>query len=337
MKTYHAEYHIKNKDTIAAKSKIWRDNNREHRQAHDKEYRNQPEMKEHFIEYRKKNANKTKKRNEARMDEIKARRKIYAQENKEIISVKRKQYANKDNEHYVNLKNKLENFIKKKLSNNVKQQRSDKYDITIDYDYLKDLWEKQKGKCYITGLVMTHKAYSGRVQTNGSIDQIEAGKGYIDGNVGFCCEFINLSKMQMSVDEFKKQLLFAGENLKNKLHENIKSTDNIENEMEVYLLTLFSHKKLVDKLGRENIINLYKKQGGCCAISGIKMSGVKNPSIKHRNPTNISIDKIDPKKGYILDNIQLTCLWTNTGKQQLSTEEYRKLLLEAYESMIKLE
>ncbi len=140
--------------------------------------------------------------------------------------------------------------------------------------------------------------------------------------------------MQMSLGKFKEQLSLAASNIKNKFCDSFFPVYKMDQEKETYLLTLFGNKKLVKKLGKDFIIDLYNRQGGKCAITGIEMTGVKNPSIKHRNPTNMSIDKIDPKLGYIKGNIQLTCLWANTGKQQMTTEKYRKLLVDAYNSMM---
>ena len=59
-----------------------------------------------------------------------------------------------------------------------------------------------------------------------------------------------------------------------------------------------------------------------------------NTNIKFRNSTNISVDKINPNLGYVLDNIHLTCLWANTGKLIYTVDQFRNLLLEAYDNII---
>ena len=138
----------------------------------------------------------------------------------------------------------------------------------------------------------------------------------------------------MPLNEFKTQLLIAGNNIENNLYKTPFTIKYMNSEVKKYLLTLFNNKKLVKKIGRDFIINLWKKQGGRCAITFNIMTGIKNETIKKRCATNVSIDKIDPKLGYTKNNIQLTCLWANTGKLCMSTDEYRKLLLDAYNSML---
>lgn len=66
------------------------------------------------------------------------------------------------------------------------------------------------------------------------------------------------------------------------------------------------------------LYQLYKKQEGLCALSGIKMT---YDVLSGRTSTNISIDKIDPIKGYTQDNIQLVCMAVNEMKNDRSIEE----------------
>jgi hypothetical protein len=139
----------------------------------------------------------------------------------------------------------------------------------------------------------------------------------------------------MTKDEFLTQLELAGKNIKNKFYDNINKNiqPEINDNCKKYLLTLFDNKKIKNKIGEENIINLWKKQNGKCALTGIDMTYEKNTNIKFRNPTNISVDKINPKLGYVLDNIHLTCLWANTGKLIYGVDEFRNLLLEGYDNI----
>lgn len=63
---------------------------------------------------------------------------------------------------------------------------------------------------------------------------------------------------------------------------------------------------------------LYDLQKGLCAVSGIPMTceyGV-GPS-----DTNVSVDKIDPKKGYVIGNIQLVCWAVNRMKGAMTLEQ----------------
>jgi hypothetical protein len=77
---------------------------------------------------------------------------------------------------------------------------------------------------------------------------------------------------------------------------------------------------------------LWNKQCGKCALSNIDMTSV---FFSGRVPTNVSIDRIDSNKGYIMDNIQLVCMACNQMKNDLTKEELYKFcknIVETYES-----
>lgn len=42
-----------------------------------------------------------------------------------------------------------------------------------------------------------------------------------------------------------------------------------------------------------------------------------------RVPTNISVDRIDPKQGYIKGNLQLVCMAVNQMKSDLTIEQLK--------------
>jgi hypothetical protein len=68
----------------------------------------------------------------------------------------------------------------------------------------------------------------------------------------------------------------------------------------------------------EDLLNLYYKQNGKCAISGIEMTYIIGGGYKYNN---ISIDRIDSNRGYDLDNIQLVCSQVNMMKGTLTYNE----------------
>ena len=54
----------------------------------------------------------------------------------------------------------------------------------LDLPYLKDLWEKQNGKCILTNVDLVLKSsYNKNYQA--SIDRIDSSKGYVKGNVRY--------------------------------------------------------------------------------------------------------------------------------------------------------
>jgi len=79
------------------------------------------------------------------------------------------------------------------------------YGCDITAEYIKDLWEKQKGICPITGwnLILpdgTDKAWKNASPANASLDRIDNTKGYIQGNVRFVAVMANLAR-QIFTDE----------------------------------------------------------------------------------------------------------------------------------------
>lgn len=74
--------------------------------------------------------------------------------------------------------------------------------FNIDREYLFDLYEKQSGKCAISGVNMTFAAGNGRVFTNISIDRIDSTKGYVRGNVQLVCDVVNIMKQDLPQDDF---------------------------------------------------------------------------------------------------------------------------------------
>jgi len=73
---------------------------------------------------------------------------------------------------------------------------------SIDTSYLEHLWEKQQGKCALTGWVMTMKLGEGVIPTNASIDRINSTLGYAEGNVQLVCRAANVAKSDLKPELF---------------------------------------------------------------------------------------------------------------------------------------
>ena len=80
------------------------------------------------------------------------------------------------------------------------------------------------------------------------------------------------------------------------------------------------------------LLDLWDKQCGICALSGITMTFELK---KGRTHTNVSIDKIDRTKGYVIGNIQLVCMACNQIKSDMTEETmyyFCKNIVEQYEN-----
>jgi len=80
---------------------------------------------------------------------------------------------------------------------------------------------------------------------------------------------------------------------------------------------------------KQDILNLYNKQNRRCALSGYKMTHTgrlrKKQKCRIMNYYNISVDRIDSNKGYVVDNIQLVCAFINRAKMDLPDSDFIKL------------
>jgi hypothetical protein len=75
------------------------------------------------------------------------------------------------------------------------------FDLTVEF--LKRLWDKQSGRCAITGINMTHSILEGKIKTNLSVDKINAKLGYTQKNIQLVCNIVNIMKSDMDIKELK--------------------------------------------------------------------------------------------------------------------------------------
>ena len=77
-------------------------------------------------------------------------------------------------------------------------------DFNLTLEYLKQLWEEQKGICPYTGIQLClaeYKANHNDPIYTASLDRIDSSKGYTIGNVQFISTAINYMKNTMSHEE----------------------------------------------------------------------------------------------------------------------------------------
>lgn len=86
------------------------------------------------------------------------------------------------------------------------RDRAKKNNITfsITLEYVLKLWDKQHGKCALSGMDMTFELKEGRVPTNVSIDKIDSNGGYTEGNIQLVCMACNQIKSDLSYENMYK-------------------------------------------------------------------------------------------------------------------------------------
>jgi HNH endonuclease len=81
-------------------------------------------------------------------------------------------------------------------------------------------------------------------------------------------------------------------------------------------------KHLEFSISKQDILDLWDKQGGKCYWYGIPMI----PSSISKYPFKPSLDRLDENRGYTKDNIVLCCLAANFGRNSNSKQEYEEFV-----------
>lgn len=159
-------------------NKEWAEKNKEHRREYKKQYRE---------------INKEKLKNSHKEYYIKNRENILQkQKNSKILN--REKYLKKSKRYRIN--NWSGYFISR-----IKKRSKDRFseDVDFDSDYLKDLFSRQKGKCYWTNLKMVLEV-SNKNPFQVSIDRLDNNKGYTKDNIVLCCMMINYARNNCDYD-----------------------------------------------------------------------------------------------------------------------------------------
>lgn len=72
-------------------------------------------------------------------------------------------------------------------------------------------------------------------------------------------------------------------------------------------------------IDRNYLIELWNKQNGCCAVSGIKLE-TQSGTREDKNPFRASLDRIDNNDGYVKGNVRFTAHWVNNAKSTWTDE-----------------
>ena len=73
-------------------------------------------------------------------------------------------------------------------------------------------------------------------------------------------------------------------------------------------------------LSVKHLLDLHDMQNGKCALTGAKLTCNLEKGLHCL--TNASLNRIDPKGEYILENIQLVCVAANKLKNDMSVNEF---------------
>lgn len=90
--------------------------------------------------------------------------------------------------------------LRETLNNAKESSRTKRREINISLKNLVALWEKQKGRCFYSGIQMTFDGVD-KYRTV-SLDRIDSSKGYVGDNIVLCCAIVNVMKNNLPVESF---------------------------------------------------------------------------------------------------------------------------------------
>lgn len=83
-------------------------------------------------------------------------------------------------------------------------QSKGKFNCSITWEQLVELYEKQNHKCALSGIEMTTLRQKGRLPNNASVDRIIPGGDYSIDNIRLVCNHVNMMRSDLSDDELIK-------------------------------------------------------------------------------------------------------------------------------------
>lgn len=104
--------------------------------------------------------------------------------------------------------NDIKSYLTKRCYATKNQAKYKQVPFNLTSEYLINQWETQNGKCFYTNLPMVShgKDFGWQRWDAPSLDRLEPDKGYIEGNVVWCCFGVNSFKGRLNETQFKERL-----------------------------------------------------------------------------------------------------------------------------------
>ncbi len=236
------------------------------------------------------------------------RKRAYNKKYKERINANNRLFRDTNKEHYIEWQtNRMVTYRPKHLLNATKRSarvRDLEHTITLEDIIIPT-------KCPYLNAELTHQMGKGVVSTNSSIDRIDNTKGYIKGNVQVISMLANTMKSNATIEQL---ITFAT---------NVLSPDKSVPTKQVDTKWAHYMCRSVKTRAKKNGI-LFSlsptdmKATDNCLYLGMALTYKHGQGVVH---SNVSVDRIDPFKGYTPDNIQLISRMANTMKNKATQEQ----------------
>jgi uncharacterized protein with gpF-like domain len=193
-KEYDRAYYLTNKKEKKERSRQNYQDNKEQKSQYAKTYykNNKEELLEYGKQYR---VNYYAENHE----EILNKQKEHYHSNKEQISKRRSElyFVNVDERREYNRKQYYKHFIKSLVLGMKTRSQKASLEFDVDIEFIQELYEKQSGKCVLTGIDFEigegsfRKSY--RRPFAPSIDRIDCKQGYTKNNIRIVCVIVNIA------------------------------------------------------------------------------------------------------------------------------------------------
>lgn len=189
-------------------------------------------------------------------------------------------------------------------------------------EYLWNLFEFQDRKCRLSGQSLEMYPFEwekNRTSQTCSLNCLNPGLGYIDGNLQWLHKNINAMKFDFAQSDFLRWCFLVA---RYTFNEDKYSQDfEIDKSYFHRILAGAKTRNLEFNITIDNIHKLFIKQGGKCKLSGIPLNfAVRH--YKNYKDQDASVDRLDSSLGYSLGNIQIVHKTINIMKGEYLNKEF---------------
>lgn len=89
-------------------------------------------------------------------------------------------------------------YLNKLFTQLKSSRRNSGIEWDIEIEYINSIWDKQEGKCALSGINMTWHRGGGKTDYACSIDRKDSDKGYVVGNIQLVCKTVNFMKSTLN-------------------------------------------------------------------------------------------------------------------------------------------
>jgi hypothetical protein len=206
------------------------------------------------------------------------------------------------------------------------RRRTRNLQVNITKEIAYDIFLKQNKLCAYSGKLLDSKTMS--------LDRIDSNDGYVVGNVQWVHKDVNSMKWDLTHRQFLHWCKLISNPVKSNtkyvtlFERNSHTLKYVGNLSKTYYSSVKQKAQIRNikfELIMDEMWDLYVKQGGKCAITGIRLN------LKSKGQS-ASLDRIDSSKGYFIENVQWIHKIINTKIKINFNQEYMiKTCKEIYE------